>query len=172
MAIWKPIPLPVGTWVTGKFQPYTPGFALELGAPYQQFSGPVTDLLKQNGLMSFTENDVQGRITISTDARLYYADQTKGSGYYNFKYRYAMGEKDPVHIDSIDAGLEKHLSNIYGNQLWSLSARNYCQLISYDGLQRRSAVSVKKLADDQPITSYADFNLVEVFEYGEAHPGL
>ncbi|MGZ8157188.1 MAG: SpvB/TcaC N-terminal domain-containing protein [Methylobacter sp.] len=163
---------PIGTWVTDKFQPYSPGFVLALDNPYQQFSGPVTDLLKQNALMSFIENDTLGRVTASIDARLYYANQAKGAGYYNFKYRYAMGEKDPVYIASIDAGIEKHLSNIYGNQLWSLSSRNYCQLISYDRLQRRSAVSVKKLTDDHPITSYADFKRVEVFEYGEAHPEL
>lgn len=132
----------------------------------------IQTLADKRQLVAYTLTDIQGRPAVSIDPRLYHANQTTGSNYYNFKYRYAMGDKDPVHVDSIDAGVEKHLNNIYGNQLWSLSSRNYCQLISYDQLQRRSAVKVKKLADNQPITSYGDFRLVEVFEYGEAHPEL
>lgn len=127
----------------------------------------IQTLADKRQLITVAQTDIQGNIVLSIDPRLYNANQTTGTNYYNFKYRYAMGEKNPVYIDSIDGGLEKHLSNIFGDQFWSLSARNYCQLISYDRLQRHSAVSVKKLADDQPITSYDDFNLVEVFEYGE-----
>lgn len=163
---------PKGTWVTDKFQPYTSSFILDLDDPYKQFIKEVTDLLKQNCLTSFSAYDIQGRPTIAIDPRLYYSNQTQipGTSHYNFKYRYAMGEKTSLYVDSVDAGVERHLSNIFSNQIWSLSARNYCQLISYDRLQRRSAVQVKKLADDQPITSYADFNVVEVFVYGETQP--
>ncbi len=158
---------PIGTWVANKFQPYATGFVLKLSTLYQQFATQVTDLLKQNSLTSYLANDIQGRETESIDPRLYYSNQTNGTAYFNFKYKYAMGEKDPVYINSIDAGVEKHLSNIFDNQLWSFSARAYCQLISYDPLQRRSAVYVKNVTSDQPIISYSDFNLVEVFTYGE-----
>jgi len=127
----------------------------------------IQSLTDKKQLISFSETDIQGRTTLLIDPRLYNSNKTKKTDYYNFKYRYAMGEKDPLYVDSVDAGIEKHLSNIFGNQLWSLSARNYCQLISYDPLQRRSALQVKKVEDDQPIVSYADFNLVEVFTYGE-----
>ncbi|MEQ8474504.1 MAG: SpvB/TcaC N-terminal domain-containing protein [Marinoscillum sp.] len=159
---------PVDAWVTDKFQPYVSGFVLDLDNPYKQFSGKVTDLLKQNCLTSFSAYDIQGRPTIKIDPRLYYANQSTGTEYYNFKYRYAMGQKGPVYVNSIDAGVKKLLSNIFNKRLWSLSPRNYCQLITYDRLQRRSALQVKKLTNNQPITSYADFNVVGVFEYGES----
>ncbi|MCP4156110.1 MAG: sugar-binding protein, partial [bacterium] len=81
-------------------------------------------------------------------------------------------ENTPVYTDSADGGVQKHFSNIFGNQLWSYSPRHYCQLISYDRLQRKSALRVKKISreDEEPITSFDDFNLVEVFTYGESQP--
>jgi len=121
-------------------------------------------------LISYYETDILGRILKSIDPRLYNANIDQNTDDYNFKYQYAMGDKDPLLVDSIDAGTEKHLSNIYDNQLWSLSARHYCQVISYDNLQRKTALHVKKIEDDNPITSYADFNLVEVFTYGDTQP--
>ncbi|SDA19794.1 RHS repeat-associated core domain-containing protein [Nitrosospira sp. Nsp18] len=121
-------------------------------------------------LIAYTQTDIQNRLLLSIDPRLFKSNQTQATNYYNFKYRYAMGQKDPVYVDSVDAGTERHLSNIFGNQLWSLSARQYCQLISYDRLNRCSALCIKKLPNDDPITSYADFNLVEVFVYGETQP--
>jgi RHS repeat-associated protein len=127
----------------------------------------IQSLTDKKQLVSFSETDIQGRTITLIDPRLYNSNKTQNTGYYNFKYRYAMGEKEPLYIDSVDAGIERHLSNIFGNQLWSLSPRSYCQLISYDALQRRSALQVKKVEDDQPILSYDDFNLVEIFTYGE-----
>ncbi|MCP4150684.1 MAG: sugar-binding protein, partial [bacterium] len=132
-------------------------------------------------LLSYYETDIQGRQTMSIDPRLYLSNQTKGTDYYNFKYRYIMGavdpeeeeENTPVYTDSADGGVQKHFSNIFGNQLWSYSPRDYCQLISYDRLQRKSALRVKKISrqDEEPITSFDDFNLVEVFTYGESQSG-
>lgn len=119
-------------------------------------------------LISYSQTDIQGRTLLIIDPRLYKSNKTQNTDYYNFKYVYAMGESDPLCIDSIDAGLEKHLGNIYGNQMWSLSPRFYCQLVSYDALQRRSTLQVKKVEEDQPIISYDDFNLVEIFKYGES----
>lgn len=124
----------------------------------------------QRQLFAYMQTDIQNRLLISIDPRLYQSNQSSGTSYYNFSYRYAMGQQDPVYFDSVDAGIQRHLSDIFNNQLWSLSARNYCQLISYDRLNRRSALRIKKLADEQPIISYDDFNLVEVFIYGETQP--
>ncbi|MFY0688647.1 MAG: hypothetical protein JXQ90_15850 [Cyclobacteriaceae bacterium] len=155
-------------WVTDKFQPYAKGFKLQLDNPYQQFSLKVLDLLKQNCLVAYHAYDIQGRPIIKTDPRLYYDNQSKGSEYFNFKYSYAMGQKEPTIINSVDAGLEKHLFNIFGKQLWSLSPRNYCQFISYDRLQRRVALQMKEIKQDVPIPSFADFNVAEVQVYGES----
>jgi len=126
----------------------------------------------QRQLVSFMQTDIQNRVLLSIDPRLYQANQTQSTDYYNFRYRYAMGQQKPACVDSADAGLQRHLDDIFDNQMWSLSARNYCQFISYDRLKRRAALRICKLADDQPITSYADFNLVEIFTYGETQPRL
>lgn len=161
---------PSCNWLTAKFQPYTKGFELQLGEKYAAFIEPVTTRLKQNQLTSYYSIDISGRNTICIDARLYYANLINGTSYYNFKYRYAMDEESPVLIDSIDAGTEKHLSTMYDEQLWSWSPRAYCQLISYDRLQRKTELQVKKITDPGPVTSYMDFNLVEVFTYGVPTP--
>jgi RHS repeat-associated protein len=132
----------------------------------QSLNSKVSPVPRQ--LIAYSRTDIQGRLQLTIDPRLYQSNQTSGTSYYNFKYRYAMGEKDPVLTNSVDAGILKNLNNIFGEQIWTLSARQYCQLISYDRLQRRATLQVKKLLDDSPIHSYADFNLVETFEYGEA----
>ncbi len=116
-------------------------------------------------LVSYYQTDILGRVTEAIDPRLY----AEGKGLYNFKYRYAMGEKDPTLTDSVDAGVETHLGDIYGNQLWSLSPRDYCQLITYDPLRRRSSVQVKKVAASGAVM-FMDFKKVESYTYGEEQP--
>lgn len=118
-------------------------------------------------LISSHQVDILGRVIQSIDPRLYQSNISKGTSYYNFKYTYAMEEEHPVSTNSIDGGVEKHLSDIYGAQLWSWSPRNFCQLITYDHLRRRSQVQVQKITTTGPVTSYDDFNLVEIFTYGE-----
>jgi RHS repeat-associated protein len=56
---------------------------------------------------------------------------------------------------------------MYGQQLFSWSPRNYCQLICYDRLQRQIALKLKKEEDEKPVLSFDDFNLVELFTYGD-----
>ncbi|MEI9806810.1 MAG: toxin TcdB middle/C-terminal domain-containing protein [Bacteroidota bacterium] len=111
--------------------------------------------------------DILGRIIESVDPRLYCANQSSNNKYYNFRYRYAMGEEDPLYTDSADAGIQTHFSNIFDNQLLSWSARNYCQYITYDKLQRQKTLQVKKEDPSPIITPMEGFNLVEVFTYGE-----
>jgi RHS repeat-associated protein len=158
---------PIGTWVTEKFEPYLPGFQMQLSAPYQQFASQVTVVLKQNGLIAVTDNDIQGRVLLQTDPRLNYTNKTTGTTYCNFKYRYAMGDEQPLYINSADGGITRSLNNIFGNQLWALSARDYCQFCTYDRLQRIVGLWVKELQNNDPVISYADFNLVESYAYGE-----
>lgn len=117
--------------------------------------------------ISFFASDIQGRQLTAIDPRLYASNQTKGTAYYNFKYQYLMGEESPLCTDSTDAGIEKYFFNIFGNQILSISARNYCQLSTYDRAGRRHTLRVKKIDDSSPIVSLEDFNLVEVFTYGE-----
>lgn len=129
-------------------------------------------------LISYYKTDILQRDLVSIDPRLYNSNRTKKTDYYNFKYRYSMNsakkDKDgnvqhlPIYIDSIDGGVQKHFRNIFGDQLWSFSPRNYCQLIRYDRLQRKSKLYSKKITDDTPVTNYDDFNLVDIYTYGDS----
>ena len=159
-------------WLTQKFQPYTKDFKLGLDEKFKDFIDPICGILRQNCLTSYYCTDILGRNTESIDPRLYYSNIKNGTNYYNFKYIYTMnsGEKDVTYTDSTDAGIDIHFNNIYGKQLWSWSPRNYCQLISYDRLQRETEVSVKKITGNDPVNSYDEFNLVEHTLYGETQP--
>ena len=130
-----------------------------------------TQSLPERLLTGYQQNDIQGREILTIDPRLYQSNLNKKTSYYNFKYAYAMGETKAWFTDSADAGIALHLSNIFDNLVWSWSPRDYCQLISYDRLQRRTAVRVKKVEGSDPVTPpTADFNLVEIFTYGETQP--
>lgn len=125
--------------------------------------------ISEPALISYYKYDISGRLLLSIDPRLYRSHVENGTDYYNFKYVYAMGEQNPALTDSIDSGIHCNLNNIYSQQLWSLSPRNYCQLITYDHLQRQTTLQVKKTAENIPIpiNRYSDFNLVEQFTYGD-----
>ena len=81
-----------------------------------------------------------------------------------------MDAEKPDFTNSVDAGKELHLMNIFGQQLWSFSPRNYCQLINYDSLQRKTELLIQKITYEGIVNTYDDFNLVEVFTYGESQP--
>ncbi|HEX7902458.1 MAG TPA: SpvB/TcaC N-terminal domain-containing protein [Chitinophagaceae bacterium] len=117
-------------------------------------------------LTSYQVNDIQGRILEIIDPRLYLSNCTKGTNYYNFRYRYMMDDDTPFYTDSADAGTQLHFSNIFGNLCWSYSARDYCQFITYDRLQRKKTLHVKKV-EAGAVVIPGDFNLVEIFTYGE-----
>ncbi|QNR24556.1 SpvB/TcaC N-terminal domain-containing protein [Croceimicrobium hydrocarbonivorans] len=159
---------PTLTFLTEKFQAYQPGFKLQLPTKYDKLLEATTDLLKQNALFSYYVPDIQGRVLQSIDPRLYYANISQAKSYYNFNYQYAMGAKEPSSIDSIDAGTKNNVSNLFNHQLWSWSPRSYCQLISYDQLQRKTSLHVKKIQSPGLVSNYASFNLVEVFSYGDS----
>jgi RHS repeat-associated protein len=154
-------------WLTQKFQRYAIEFKLDLDDKFKDFLKQITDLLNQNCLISYYQTDISGRIIKSIDPRLYESKIKKNKDYYNFKYQYAMDGEDPVLVHSADAGTEKHLSNIFDNQLWSWSPRDYCQLITYDKLQRQAEIKVKLIITSGKVSSYHDFNLVEKSMYGD-----
>lgn len=122
---------------------------------------------KGRQLVSFLEEDTLGRKVLVIDPRLFNSNQDKGTQYYSFRYLYPMGVESHASSDSADAGLDRTLDNIFSNQCWSISARNYCQVIAYDPLGRKTGVSVKLIEYEGPVVDYADFNLVEVSTYGE-----
>lgn len=154
-------------FLTQKFQPYTPGFVLELPEKFNASIPKITSILKQNCLTEYYTYDILSNVKSSIDPRLYYDNVTKATGYYNFHYQYAMDKKNLIYVNSADAGIQKHLANIYGQQLWAWSPRNYCQLLKYDRLQRKTELLVKKIIEPGVVSNYQDFNLVEVFTYGE-----
>jgi YD repeat-containing protein len=156
-------------WLTAKFQPYEKDFTLQLEAQYLPFVPALIQFLRQDCLTSYFEYDILGRNTKSTDARLYYKNVTEDKDYYNFKHIYALQGDKPLCTQSADAGTEYFIANIFGNQVWSWSARNFNQYIYYDWLQRKTAIEVKGLKEDTHgnwivVTD----NWVEEFVYGEA----
>lgn len=155
-------------WLTDKFRPYTKGFELDLGDQYKpELIKKIVAVLIQNELTSIYYTDSLGRIIESIDPRLYYSNITNKKKYYNFRYKYPMGEKEPVLTNSVDAGAKKILNSIFGKQTWGWSPRSYCQLIEYDGLKRKKFLSIKKISQAGPINNYSDFSLAEELTYGE-----
>src|SRR5262249_25058668 len=161
---------PHGAWLTGAFQPYRAGFKDRFiaGLPdaYKSSGEALADLLRQSRLTAHRTYDIQGRAIEPPDARLYYANITQGTAYYNFKHVYAM-DGWALAADSADAGLNLSLDNAAGSFLWNRSARNFDQLIAYDPLQRPSSIRVKGIKNDGTI---ATDNVVETFVYGEGQP--
>lgn len=121
-------------------------------------------------LVSYYPTDISGRVTEAVDPRLHRSNTVNGTNYFNFRYRYAMGAHDPDLTDSIDAGIARHFSDIYGNLVWSWSPRDYCQLVFHDNLQRRASVRVMRITGSRPVPSPTEFDLVEVYTYGDALP--
>ena len=129
-------------------------------------------LVNDNGLTSYYQYDVQGRLVKSIDPRLYDSNLRKETAYYNFKYDYGIrgksGENDsetPLKIDSADAGVSFSLENALGNLFWYHSPRHFEQLIIYDELQRKLEVRSKKLDRE---TAEEKEILAETYQYGES----
>ncbi|MCA9313600.1 hypothetical protein KDA08_04805, partial [Candidatus Saccharibacteria bacterium] len=161
------------SFLTGQFRPYDPDFGfINLPANLLPYNSDMIRILKQNCITEYHELDIQGRNTLSIDPRLYYENLTANTEYYNFKYLYPMNAKSPFYSDSIDAGVEKHLPNIYGQNIFSWTARDYCQITEYDNLQRPVATYVKHIDSPGPITDYSDFDIVTMVTYGENIAGM
>lgn len=161
---------PQSAWATSAFQPYRAGFkeGFIAGLPdaHKPSGEAIVDLLRQSCLTAHQAYDILGRAIESADPRLYYANVTQGTTYYNFKHVYAM-DGSTLTADSADAGLNLSLNNAAGSFLWNRSARNFDQLIAYDPLQRPISIRVKGIKNDGTI---ATDNLVETFVYGEDQP--
>ncbi|HEY4063111.1 MAG TPA: SpvB/TcaC N-terminal domain-containing protein [Puia sp.] len=163
--------LTLAGWLTPLFQPYQPGFRLDMDQAFDPLLDKINDLLLQGSLTSYYEQDILGRELLSIDPRLYYSNITKGTDYYNFKYTYEMGTDAPLSIDSADAGKGYQLSDIFDNPFWSWSPRSVNQLISFDRLQRRTEVLVLKIDDRRDRPPFSEFLLAEQYTYGETQPG-
>ena len=155
-------------WLTQKFTPYLPAFKLQLDARFDALLTAITNLLLQGVLTSYTQTDIQGRVVMQADPRLYYSNQAAGQSYYNIRYRYAATAEAALVNDSSDAGRELHLGNILGLLTWSWSARNYNQVVRYDRLQRKRELRVKRFDTGLPLISVDEYPLVESLTYGEA----
>lgn len=118
-------------------------------------------------MVTLLEYDIQSRKVLLTDPRLFKSNMEKGTDYYSFKYLYPMGSKSYDSSNSADAGLERFFNNIFEGLCWSISPRNYCQLLNYDRLDRKSKLNIMLIEYSGPVINYGDFNLVEAFTYGE-----
>ena len=166
---------PVGTWVTGKFQPYSPGFVLTLDPEYQQFAPQVTLFLLQNCLTVYFDPDIRGQVLQAIDPRLYYSNVTTQTSYYNFNYAYPMEDtpnadedsddnESPVAwvVDNCDAGVRWKVFNIFGNVFETWDSRGSFIYNTYDRLQRPLNTEVTN--------SQQQTTLAEAITYGEEAP--
>jgi RHS repeat-associated protein len=153
---------PVGTWVTAKFQPYTPGFVITLSPPFQQFAAEVTTYLLQSCLTTFYQVDIQGRVLETIDPRLYYSNLQGQTDCFSFSYDYGMGAEDSSYTDSADAGQRWGLLNVFESPIEVWDSRNQQISQTYDGLQRLLTTVV---TDESGVK-----RLTEVITYGEYQP--
>ena len=155
--------VPRGRWVTGKFQPYTPGFKLDLDARYQPFADAVTAYLLQNDLTSYHAVDIQGRVRESIDPRLYYDNVKNGTNHVNLSYAYAMDVDKPWYTDSADAGQRWQLPNIFESLIRTWDSRGFQVCWCYDRLQRLRLVQVTNPSSQSRVA--------EIITYGESRAG-
>lgn len=152
-------------WVTAKFQPYRPGFQntfeQDLAPDYKPFAGSVIEILRPACLATYHRVDIEGLEWETIDPRLYYANVTEQTQYYNFKYIYNMSGEQ-LKVDSTDAGLDWRLNNVAGQPIRQWDGRGFQITTAYNKLQQPSQIDVAK-ADDQggtyPFTA-------EVLSYG------
>lgn len=154
--------VPQGTWITAKFQPYTPGFKISLPPPYDQFSEPAAAILTQACLTTLLVVDITGRLLEAADPRLFLARIQGESHAYSAYYAYPMGEQTAAHADSGDAGPRWQLASFLGTAVLSFDAMGRRRQQLYDGLQRLLATQVTE-AEQSTRT-------VEVLTYGEGQP--
>lgn len=131
-----------GAWTSPIVQVYDPSFEFVLGAPYQQFAPQLLDFFRENGLITSTTPDIDGRPLSIADPRLYYSNCRSATEYYNYINLFAMTNDKPARSQSCDAGLRQSFENIYGNAALSWDARGFCIRQEYDHLQRVTGVYV------------------------------
>lgn len=154
-------------WLTTAFTPYQPGFKLNLGSQFDPLLSGITEILLQGVLTNYSATDIQSRVLLQIDPRLYYTNVTTGTDYVNQRNTYQMEETKALVTQIADAGNELHFNNIMGLLCWSWTPRGYNQLITYDRLQRRKTLRVKRYADGDPLVPADQYPLVEEFTYGE-----
>jgi len=161
---------PTLTWVSEKFTPYREGFNLNLPSQFSPMLDAITTILRQNGLWTLLEKDIQGRLTNTVDPRLYYGNISEQKNDYNFRYQYSMEAKNAELTDSIDAGIHRKLNTVFKQPFWEFTARDYCHLTRYDTLQRKISLESQQITTKGVIKDYSSFKLLESFEYGEILP--
>ena len=154
-------------WVTEKLQPYDVSFQQTFKVQFDKLAAPVLNFLKANGLTTVHELDISGNEIRATDPRLLYSNVITGTDFHNFVCIYAMSGA-MLSKNSADAGLNLTLDNVFTNDYWNWSARNFEQIVSYDRLQRHTQVRVKAHKSDGTLVSD---NVVETFTYGDSLSG-
>ena len=159
--VTTPLPAP-HTGLTALFEPYTPGFTLQLDPPYDQFAAATTDLLAQACLTSLAGYDQDARLVTAIDPRLYYTDVRTGTGYTSMRYAYPMGQPQVARSLSADAGPLLVLADILGRGVSAWDGRGLRQDRTFDGLGRPLVMTV---TDTGGTT-----RTLEVVTYGEHQP--
>jgi RHS repeat-associated protein len=153
---------PAGTWITGLFQPYVPGFRMELAPELQPFAAATTELLRQGVLTTFLAADGAGRTTTSIDPRLYGSNLTQGTDYFSFRWTYGMDGDVAARTRGADAGDRWALANVFGSDLALWDGRPLRVDRAYDRLQR--------LLETRVTDAEGAVRRTEEVTYGEGQP--
>ncbi|MES2134271.1 MAG: SpvB/TcaC N-terminal domain-containing protein [Bacteroidota bacterium] len=120
--------------------------------------------LTDRQLIGYQEADIQGRTVKTIDARLYKSNLDTGTSYYNFINSYDMADEKPWCTNSVDAGTNMLLNNIFGNVIQSWNAKGCNTIVNYDKLQRALTTEVIIPGSNGGATIS---NLIESTIYGE-----
>lgn len=153
---------PAGTWITGLFQPYVPGFRMELAPEFQPLAPAATELLRQGVLTTFLAADAAGRTTDSIDPRLFWSNLSQGTDFFSFRWTYGMDGDAAARTRGADAGDRWALANVFGSDLAAWDARPVRVDRTYDRLQR--------LRDTLVTDAEGTVRLTEEVAYGEGQP--
>jgi RHS repeat-associated protein len=156
--------IPGAAWATPLLQPYLPAFQQRFAEQYDVVAAPTLEILKETGLATHTELDIQGRITRLSDPRLFYAAVTGASIAVNFSFMLDMAGNQ-LRTVSADAGTRRVLTDIFGNEMLSIDGRGVELVTQYDRLLRPVRVDTS-----EPDGAARRTRCAQLFVYGEAHP--
>ncbi len=139
------------------------------GRAFLSYQILVDDSNTSHYLPTKIEFNIQGNGLSFVDPRLSKTNEESGTQFKNLRQTFDMNG-DVLAKNSSDAGVDCHLYNVFGNQLWTWTARDYVQIIEYDALQRKKRVYIHKKEADVPVPPLEQFNLVEDFIFGEDQP--
>jgi RHS repeat-associated protein len=156
--------VPGAAWATERLQPYDPRCRADFTALYGPVAGPALLILRQTGLTTHTCLDVQGRVTQSSDPRLFWDQIVDGDDVANFELLLDMTGA-ALRTISADAGAQSALADIFGANVLTIDAEGVRTVTIQDRFGRPVQIEVVPPNDASLVPRRAELTV-----YGELHP--